>query len=71
MGAYIPSRSAAVIAQAAMLRIAELSEFREDVMWSAMFSTGISLLGFQRKGVGIVFIFSFMRVVSFGLPEKK
>jgi hypothetical protein len=71
MGAYIPSLSAAVIAQAAMLRIAELSEFREDAKWSAMFSTGISLLGFQRKGVGIVFIFSFMRVVSFGLPGKK
>jgi len=57
LGTHIPSRPAAGIAQAVMLRLAELSEFGEDAKWSVMFSTGLSLLGFQRKGCGFVCMF--------------
>ena len=35
-----------------------LSEFGEDAKWSAMFSTGLSLLGLQRKGGGFVCVFA-------------
>jgi len=41
-----------------MLRLAEVSEFREDAKWSVMFSTGLSLFGFERKGGGFGCFFS-------------
>jgi hypothetical protein len=56
--AHIPSRPAAGIAETAILRLAELSEFGEDAKWSVMLSTGLSLLSFQRKGCGFVCVFS-------------
>jgi hypothetical protein len=54
LGTHIPSRAAAGIAEAAKRRLAELSENGEDAKWSVLFSTGISLFGFQRKGGGFV-----------------
>ena len=56
--AHIPSRPAAGIAETAVLRLAEFSEFGEDAKWSVMFSAGLSLLSFQRKGGGFVCFFS-------------
>jgi len=56
--AHIQSSAAAGIVNAPLLRLTELSEFGEDAKGSVMFSTNLSLFGFQRKGVGFVCVFS-------------